>query len=233
VSTVRMARKSLIGFAEGVLARLDSLQAKLLEPAVTIKKNREERARHRAEKHSEPARDIRESDDKSGPLESHADEFGHAGTRIVQSECDESKDQACSGFMEDADAGTADEPQPPSKRLRVDATKAVGRASLWDVEQLLNKLMTRIGGPLQSRPLSACRRHLVNLMAIPDLGQSPHLCRDAVEGCLCTVQASLETSPPAEVLGRLLWTLQSIEGLANPEGLSAVVVGLVNTTADL
>lgn len=244
-STVRMARKSLIGFAQGIIARLDALQAKLLGPAAALKGRREERAKRRRleEKREEETAVGDESALGDSPAigPRNASDDGEEDPIFAECPSEEEAGQARRGVGGSSEGGAdakkaaeANELPPRAKRPRI-GVGGTGRASAspWEVEDLLRKLVARIGRPLQPRPLSACRRRLVNLMAIPDLGQSPHLCRDAIEECLGTAQAALEASPSAEVLGRILGALQSIETLANPEGLSAVVVGLVDTTADL
>mmetsp|Transcript_54327 Transcript_54327/g.174193 ORF Transcript_54327/g.174193 Transcript_54327/m.174193 type:complete len:318 (+) Transcript_54327:194-1147(+) len=201
-ATVRMSRKSLYDFAEQIMARLDCMEASLAGPAGRLKDQRRERASQRMA--SDPELSLEEKyRDKFHPLD-----------------CSKPEKQPASGGIALLPAAADNGLPPVSKRQRT--------ASVADVQELLGRLQSRIGQPLQRRQLQVFRRQLMNFAAIPNIGANPPVCRESIECALSAIQAALEKEPTAKAVGVMFGALQQIESLKDPGGLPPVLLDLAD-----
>lgn len=207
-ATIRMARKSLIGFADQVMKRLDQLQSRIAGAAAKMKVQRKDQGKQQAA-----------PDDELSLEEKYRDKFRPPEQAMPGIK------PAATGLFGHADASPTTAPAPPAKRLRM--------ASVEEVEALLQKLQAKIGQQLQKRPLHVFRRQLLNFAAIPDLPKSPPLCRDSIECALSAVQAAVDEDPNCKLLGRMFFALQQIETLKDPSGLPPVLLDLADVVADV
>lgn len=209
-ATVRMARKSLIGFAEQVMGRLDLLQGLLAAPAAKLKERRREQAARQAV-----------PDEELSLQEKYRDKFMQPAGGVQE----QTAKRVALGAPTAGGAGLGGA-APPAKRQRT--------ASPQELEQALRRLRAKVGQPLQRRPLQALRRQLPNLAAIPDLAKNPPLCRDSIECALSAVQAALEEEgADAKAMGKMLNALLEIEALQDPAGLPPVLLDLADVVAAL
>uniref|UniRef100_A0A7S1ML56 Uncharacterized protein n=1 Tax=Alexandrium catenella TaxID=2925 RepID=A0A7S1ML56_ALECA len=202
-ATVRMSRKTLIGFAERIMSCLEGLQSRMAGHMAALKERRRAKA---ARQQQTPAEEL-SLEEKYGKRLRRPDSSGDVAP-------------------EAAPPVAGAEPEPP-------AAKRQRAVSAEEVAELLERLRAKTGQPLQLRPVQAFRRQLANLAALPDFVGSPQLCREGVESVLSAVNAALDARPSSEAVASLLLALQRIESLQHPSGLPSVLSDLAQALEGL
>lgn len=205
-ATVRMSRKTLIGFGELLMTRLDALQSRMAGPAAALKQERKEAV----------------SRQRSSPQQEQSLEEKY-GDRLRRPETGGEPAPGAAPSSTPGGRPARGAPElPVAKRRRQGPSQEVAA----DVAARLKRLQAKIGQPLEQRSVQAFRRQLTNLANLPDFAKSPQLCREGVESALGAVQAALVAQPSSKALAASLLALERIEALKDPSGLPSVLLGL-------